>query len=111
MNTQNNSNLTEALRLIDNTVKHNDVVLYMKGNRLAPQCGFSGMAISILETCGVQYLEIDVLESDEIRAAIKEYGEWPTIPQLYVQGELIGGSDIMKELYESGEMEEIFSKL
>jgi monothiol glutaredoxin len=93
-------------------VKGNDVVLFMKGNASFPQCGFSGRAIQILEACGIKpdsVKTINVLEDAEIRAGIKEYSNWPTIPQLYVKGEFIGGSDIMMEMYESGELQKTLS--
>ncbi len=93
-------------------VKDNDVVLFMKGNASFPQCGFSGRAIQILEACGIKpdsVKTINVLEDAEIRAGIKEYSNWPTIPQLYVKGEFIGGSDIMMEMYESGELQKTLS--
>ena len=93
-------------------VKSNDVVLFMKGNASFPQCGFSGRAIQILEACGVKPASvktINVLEDAEIRAGIKEFSNWPTIPQLYVKGEFIGGSDIMMEMYESGELQKTLS--
>lgn len=87
------------------------VVLYMKGTPTFPQCGFSGRAIHILKQCGVDYTAVNVLEDSEIRDGIKEYGNWPTIPQLYINGELVGGSDIMTELFESGELQELFAKV
>lgn len=87
---------------IDTTVKANDVVLFMKGTPLFPQCGFSSRAVAILEHLGVEYASVDVLQDQGIRQGIKEYSDWPTIPQLYVKGEFVGGSDIMMEMYESG---------
>ena len=81
-----------------------DVLLFMKGTPLFPQCGFSSRAVSILEHLGVEYASIDVLQDPEIRAGIKEFSDWPTIPQLYVGGEFVGGSDIMMEMYEAGEL-------
>ena len=89
---------------IDGIVKGNDVVLFMKGTPLFPQCGFSSRAIAILEHLGVAYESVDVLQDMEIRSGIKEYSDWPTIPQLYVKGEFLGGSDIMMEMYEAGEL-------
>ena len=89
---------------IDGIVKGNDVVLFMKGTPLFPQCGFSSRAIAILEHLGVTYETVDVLQDMEIRSGIKEYSDWPTIPQLYVKGEFLGGSDIMMEMYEAGEL-------
>jgi monothiol glutaredoxin len=92
---------------IDEIVKKNEVVLFMKGTALFPQCGFSSRAVAILDRLGVTYETVDVLQDPEIRQGIKEYSEWPTIPQLYVKGEFVGGSDIMMEMYESGELEEL----
>lgn len=92
---------------IDEIVKGNDVVLFMKGTPLFPQCGFSSRAIAILDHLGVVYESVDVLQDMEIRQGIKEYSDWPTIPQLYVKGEFIGGSDIMMEMYEAGELQQL----
>jgi monothiol glutaredoxin len=100
--------MSDTQQRIDTLVKGNDVVLFMKGSASFPQCGFSGRAIQILEACGVKAATVktvNVLEDAEIRAGIKEYSNWPTIPQLYVKGEFIGGSDIMMEMYESGELQ------
>lgn len=92
---------------IKQQLESDKVVLYMKGTPAFPQCGFSGRAVHILQECGAEFASYNVLEDDEIRQGIKEYGNWPTIPQLYVNGELIGGSDIMTELFESGELKEL----
>ncbi|TSB02170.1 Grx4 family monothiol glutaredoxin [Sphingorhabdus contaminans] len=92
---------------IDEIVKNNDVVLFMKGTPLFPQCGFSSKAVAILDHLGVAYESVDVLQDMEIRSGIKEYSDWPTIPQLYVKGEFLGGSDIMMEMYEAGELQDI----
>lgn len=92
---------------IDGIVKSNDVVLFMKGTPLFPQCGFSSKAVAILDHLGVTYESVDVLQDMEIRAGIKDYSDWPTIPQLYVKGEFLGGSDIMMEMYEAGELQEM----
>lgn len=95
---------------IDELVKGNEVLLFMKGNASFPQCGFSGRAIQILKACGVDtkaVKTVNVLEDDEIRQGIKSYSNWPTIPQLYVRGEFVGGSDIMMEMYESGELQQV----
>ena len=92
---------------IDGIVKTNDVVLFMKGTPLFPQCGFSSKAVAILDHLGVAYESVDVLQDMEIRSGIKEYSDWPTIPQLYVKGEFLGGSDIMMEMYEAGELQDI----
>jgi monothiol glutaredoxin len=89
---------------IDAIVKANDVVLFMKGTPLFPQCGFSSRAIAILDHLEVAYETVDVLQDAEIRQGIKEYSDWPTIPQLYIKGEFLGGSDIMMEMYEAGEL-------
>lgn len=94
---------------IDTIVKSSDVVLFMKGSPLFPQCGFSSRAISILDHLGVGYESVDVLQDMEIRQGIKEYSDWPTIPQLYVKGEFVGGSDIMIEMYEAGELQQLMT--
>jgi monothiol glutaredoxin len=102
--------MSEATQRIDQLVKNNDVLLFMKGNATFPQCGFSGRAIQILKACGVDpkaLATVNVLEDDEIRQGIKEYSNWPTIPQLYVRGEFVGGSDIMMEMYQSGELQQL----
>ena len=89
-------------------VKSSDVVLFMKGTAQFPMCGFSGRAIQVLKACGVNKpATVNVLEDEEIRHGIKEYSNWPTIPQLYVKGEFIGGSDIMMEMYQSGELQQV----
>jgi monothiol glutaredoxin len=97
-----------ASRIAD-IVKADDVVLFMKGTALFPQCGFSSRAIAILDRLGATYQTIDVLQDPEIRQGIKAYSEWPTIPQLYVHGEFVGGSDIMMEMFESGELQELLA--
>ncbi len=89
---------------IDTLVKSNDVVLFMKGTPLFPQCGFSSKAVAILDHYKLKYETFDVLQDMEVRQGIKEYSEWPTIPQLYVKGEFFGGSDIMMEMHDAGEM-------
>jgi monothiol glutaredoxin len=92
-------------------VESNRVVLYMKGQPKFPQCGFSATAVEILKRCGVNdYLAVDVLQDAEIRQGIKDYANWPTIPQLYVNGEFVGGCDIMREMYQSGELQQVFAK-
>ncbi len=95
---------------IDEIVKGNDVVLFMKGTPLFPQCGFSSRAVAILEHLGVEYASVDVLQDMEIRQGIKSYSDWPTIPQLYVKGEFVGGSDIMMEMYEAGELAQLMEE-
>ncbi len=92
---------------IGEIVKNNDIVLFMKGTPLFPQCGFSSRAVAILDHLGVDYETVDVLQDQDIRAGIKEYSDWPTIPQLYVKGEFVGGSDIMMEMFESGELKDL----
>ena len=91
-------------------VTANDVVLFMKGTPLFPQCGFSSKAIAILDHLGVAYGSIDVLQDQEVRQGIKAYSDWPTIPQLYVKGEFVGGSDIMMEMYQAGELHQLMSE-
>lgn len=95
---------------ISDIVKANDVVLFMKGTPLFPQCGFSSRAVAILDHCGVAYDSVDVLQDMEIRQGIKAYSDWPTIPQLYVKGEFLGGSDIMMEMYEAGELQTLMNE-
>ncbi len=101
--------MNDTQQRIDELVKNNEVLLFMKGSASFPQCGFSGRAIQILKACGVDTKSIktvNVLEDDAIRSGIKDYSNWPTIPQLYVKGEFIGGSDIMMEMYENGELQQ-----
>ncbi|MBB5685587.1 Grx4 family monothiol glutaredoxin [Sphingobium boeckii] len=99
----------DAQARIDELVKANHVLLFMKGTPLFPQCGFSSRAISILDHLGADYETVDVLQDQGIRQGIKEYSDWPTIPQLYVNGEFVGGSDIMMEMYEAGELHTLFA--
>lgn len=102
--------MSDDQQRIDDLVKQNEVLLFMKGNASFPMCGFSGRAIQILKACGVDpkaLKTVNVLEDDGIRQGIKEYSSWPTIPQLYVKGEFIGGSDIMMEMYENGELQKV----
>jgi len=94
---------------IDSEVKSNDVVLFMKGTPQFPQCGFSGQVIQILDYLGVAYKGINVLENDELRHGIKAYTNWPTIPQLYVKGEFVGGCDIIREMFQSGELKQVLA--
>lgn len=91
-------------------VKTNPVVLFMKGTADFPQCGFSARSISIVRALGVDFLDVDVLADPEIRAGIKQYANWPTIPQLYINGEFVGGSDIMMEMFEAGDLQKIISE-
>ena len=99
--------MSDANSRIGEIVKKNDVVLFMKGTALFPQCGFSSRAVSILEHLGVPFETVDVLQDPEIRQGIKDYSDWPTVPQLYVKGEFVGGSDIMMEMFESGELQQL----
>ncbi|MBA4161880.1 MAG: monothiol glutaredoxin, Grx4 family [Novosphingobium sp.] len=91
-------------------VQANDVVLFMKGTPLFPQCGFSSKAVAILDHLGVAYDSVDVLQDMEVRQGIKAYSDWPTIPQLYVKGEFVGGSDIMMEMYQAGELQQLMAE-
>ncbi|MGZ8257719.1 MAG: Grx4 family monothiol glutaredoxin [Methylotenera sp.] len=95
----------DAQSKIKETVTNNPVVLYMKGSPKFPQCGFSNLATQILDACNAKYLAVDVLADPEVREGIKVYANWPTIPQLYINGEFVGGSDIMRAMYESGELQ------
>jgi len=99
--------MSDANLRIDEIVKGNDIVLFMKGTVLFPQCGFSSRAVAILDHLGAKYETVDVLQDPEIRNDIKTYSDWPTIPQLYVHGEFVGGSDIMMEMFESGELQQL----
>ena len=101
--------MSNASDRIEQLVKNNDVVLFMKGSALFPQCGFSSRAVAILDRLGVSYETVDVLQDQEVRQGIKEYSDWPTIPQLYVKGEFVGGSDIMMEMFESGELQQMLA--
>ena len=99
--------MTDGKERIDEIVRKHDVVLFMKGTPLFPQCGFSGRAISILDHLGVPFETVDVLQDQDIRQGVKAYSDWPTVPQLYVMGEFVGGSDIMMEMFESGELQQL----
>jgi len=104
--------MSDVQQQIDTLIKTNDIILFMKGNASFPMCGFSGRAIQLIKACGVdtQALKtINVLDEPDIRQGIKEYSNWPTVPQLYVKGEFIGGSDIMTEMYESGELQKVLT--
>ena len=102
--------MSDVQQRIDELVKGNRVVLFMKGTAQFPMCGFSGRAIQLLKASGVGDLKtVNVLEDEEVRQGIKDYAQWPTIPQLYVDGEFIGGSDIMTEMYESGELKQVLT--
>ena len=99
--------MSDVKERIDALVKANDVLLFMKGSALFPQCGFSSRAVAILDHLGVPFETVDVLQDQEIRTGIKEYSDWPTVPQLYVKGEFVGGSDIMMEMFENGELQQL----
>jgi monothiol glutaredoxin len=102
--------MSDVQQRIDELVKNNRVVLFMKGTAQFPMCGFSGRAIQILKACGVGDLKtFNVLEDEGVRQGIKDYAQWPTIPQLYVNGEFVGGSDIMMEMYQAGELQQVLS--
>ena len=101
--------MTDVHKRIDDEVKGNPVVLFMKGTPVFPQCGFSAAVVQILSHLGVKFKAIDVLKDPEIRSGIKEYSEWPTIPQLYVKGEFVGGADIVREMFESEELAAFFA--
>jgi len=102
----------DAQKQIDETVKGNPVVLFMKGTPQFPQCGFSATVVQILKACGVnQFASVNVLAEPEIRQGIKDYANWPTIPQLYINGEFVGGCDIVKEMYQAGELQKALENL
>ena len=100
----------DAQAEIDRTVKSNDVVLFMKGTKAMPQCGFSSKVAGVLNYIGVDYADVNVLADEGVRQGIKEYSDWPTIPQLYVKGEFVGGCDIVTEMTLSGELDDLFEK-
>ena len=97
-------------QFIDNEVKSNDVVLFMKGTPQFPMCGFSGQIVQILDYLGVPYKGLNVLENDDLRNGIKTYSNWPTIPQLYVKGEFVGGCDIVREMFQAGELHSLMKE-
>ena len=99
--------MSDVKEWIDSVVKGNDIVLFMKGTKAQPMCGFSGRVVQILDYLGVDYTDVNVLTSDALREGIKEYTNWPTIPQLYVKGEFVGGSDIVTELFQKGELQKM----
>jgi monothiol glutaredoxin len=102
--------MSDVQQRIDDIVKGNRVVLFMKGTAQFPQCGFSGRAVQVLKACGVTDMKtVNVFEDEEIRQGIKDYAQWPTIPQLYVNGEFVGGSDIMMEMYQAGELQPLLT--
>jgi monothiol glutaredoxin len=103
--------MNDVQQRIDQLVKNNHVVLFMKGTAQFPMCGFSGRAVQILKACGVDNpVTVNVLEDEAVRQGIKDYANWPTIPQLYVNGEFVGGSDIMMEMYQAGELQPLLAK-
>jgi monothiol glutaredoxin len=102
--------MSDTKARIDEIVQKSDVVLFMKGTALFPQCGFSSRAVAILDHLGVGFETVDVLQDPEIRQGVKEYSDWPTVPQLYVKGEFVGGSDIMMEMYEAGELQQLLDE-
>ena len=102
--------MTDVNQRIDQLVHANPVLLFMKGSPLFPQCGFSSRAIAMLDQLGTAYETVDVLQDPDIRSGIKHYSDWPTIPQLYVKGEFVGGSDIMMEMFESGELKDLLER-
>ena len=102
--------MTDFQAIIDENVKSNPVLLFMKGTPDFPQCGFSGQVVQILKYLGLDFESINVLENDGIRQGIKEYSDWPTIPQLYVKGEFIGGADIVREMFQAGELQALLEK-
>lgn len=101
--------MSDAQNKISDLLKNNEIVLFMKGTPLFPQCGFSSRAVAILDRLGASYESVDVLQNPEVRQGIKEFSNWPTIPQLYVKGEFVGGSDIMMEMFESGELQQLLA--
>jgi monothiol glutaredoxin len=102
--------MADVKQRIEEIVGGHDVVLFMKGTALFPQCGFSSRAVSILDHLGVAFETVDVLQDPEIRNGIKDYSDWPTVPQLYVKGEFVGGSDIMMEMYQAGELQQLIEE-
>ena len=101
----------DAKEFIHKTVTDNPIVLFMKGSAQFPQCGFSGKAVQILQSCGVKSLiTVNVLEDDDVRQGVKDYANWPTIPQLYVKGQLVGGADILTEMFENGELQDLLKQ-
>jgi len=102
--------MTDSNARIEELVTRSDVVLFMKGTALFPQCGFSSQAVAILDHLGVAFETVDVLQDPEIRQGVKDYSDWPTVPQLYVKGEFVGGSDIMKEMFQAGELQQLLDE-
>jgi monothiol glutaredoxin len=102
--------MSDALETIRNAIAGNDVVLFMKGQADRPQCGFSNQVVQILDHLGVDYLDVDVLADGAIRQGVKDFSSWPTIPQLYVKGEFVGGCDIVREMFQTGELKALLSE-
>ena len=100
----------DVTTFIDTTIKGHDVVLFMKGTPEQPRCGFSGLVVQVLDHLGVEYVGVDVLQDEALREGVKVFSDWPTIPQLYVKGEFIGGADIVREMYQSGELKTALSE-
>lgn len=105
----NENSIVDVSENIQNEIKSDEVVLFMKGTPVFPMCGFSAASVQVLSDLGVKFSSVNVLESDEMREGIKKFSNWPTIPQLYVKGEFIGGCDIIKEMHETGELMELFN--
>ncbi len=103
-------NMTNIFDQIQETISNNDIVLYMKGSKDFPQCGFSAVVVQILKNCGVDFLDINVLADPEIRQGIKDFSDWPTIPQIYIKGQFVGGCDILKEMFASGELQQLLTE-
>lgn len=98
---------TSANERIDNLIKEHKIMVFMKGNKMMPQCGFSNQVVQIFNILGVPYETVDVLADQDIRQGVKEYSNWPTIPQVYINGEFVGGSDVLTELYQKGELQQL----
>lgn len=105
--TKEKNNMSDINTQIQNDIDNNDIVLFMKGNAQMPQCGFSSMVVQVLNHLGVAFKDVNVLADNELRQGIKDFTQWPTIPQLYVKGEFVGGCDIIREMYESGELQDL----
>lgn len=101
--------MSDAKKTIQDTVEQNRVVLFMKGTKNFPQCGFSSRAVEILKKCGAEFKDVNVLADPEIRQGIKDYSSWPTIPQIYIGGKFVGGSDILNEMFQSGELQKLLT--
>ena len=102
--------MTDATQQIESTISGNDIVLFMKGTKKIPQCGFSATVVQILERCGVDFKDVNVLADQDIREGVKAFSNWPTIPQLYVKGEFVGGCDIAREMFQSGELQTLLKE-